>query len=128
MDSLKPIIKQPETHKKGWGEELWIDNNDEYCGKLLYFNAGSKFSDHFHIKKRESFFVLKGFLVLSYRNLANGQVESVNLKVGDVVEIPRCCPHQITAKEDSVIIEVSTPHEDSDSYRIAPGDSQLQTK
>ena len=28
---------------KGWGEELIIENNEMYCGKLLKFNAGCKF-------------------------------------------------------------------------------------
>ncbi len=124
MDSIEPIFKNPSVHEKGWGREIWIDNNDEYCGKILEFAKGSCFSSHFHINKRETFYVLKGSLILSYKDLSTGHDKSEQLKKFDVVEIPRFCPHRITAIEDSVIIEISTHHEDSDSYRISPGDSQ----
>ena len=30
--------------KKGWGKEIWFVNNDEYCGKILCFDKGKKFS------------------------------------------------------------------------------------
>ena len=33
-------------------------------------------------------------------------------------------PHQIIALTDGRIFEVSTHHEDSDSFRVIPGDSQ----
>mgnify|MGYP001266609128 CR=1 FL=1 len=41
--------KKPEVTKgccvpKGWGEEIIIENNDLYCGKMLIFNQGCKFS------------------------------------------------------------------------------------
>jgi quercetin dioxygenase-like cupin family protein len=121
---MKPIFTKPKIVNKGWGRERWLCNNEEYCGKLLEFDSGSKFSMHYHIKKRESFYVLKGFLVLTFFNLENADMKSQNLLEGQVIEIPRNVPHQIEAKEDSVIIEISTHHEDSDSYRIGRGDSQ----
>lgn len=31
---------KPEYHAKGWGYELWIHNDEEYCGKLLFFKEG----------------------------------------------------------------------------------------
>ena len=34
--------------EKGWGHELIWATNDKYCGKLLKFNKGAKFSMHFH--------------------------------------------------------------------------------
>jgi hypothetical protein len=34
--------------EKGWGHELIWVTNDKYCGKLLKFNKGAKFSMHFH--------------------------------------------------------------------------------
>jgi len=33
--------------EKGWGSELIWATNDKYCGKLMKFNTGSKFSMHF---------------------------------------------------------------------------------
>ena len=123
-------MKSIETRKplknvsKGWGEEVWLVNNNEYCGKILKFNSGARFSMHYHINKEETFFVSKGKLSLKSINLENAEEFTKEINAGDVVDIPRFAPHQLTALEDSEIIEFSTHHEDSDSYRIAKGDSQ----
>lgn len=117
-------IKKPTIVKKGWGREVVIDNNDEYCGKILEFKAGSKFSDHFHLAKKETFYVLDGILGLYYYDLSTGARIYKQLIPGDVITINRGEPHQIEAITSSRIIEVSTHHEDSDSYRIGKGDSQ----
>lgn len=117
-------ISKAETHAKGWGEEVWIINNDKYCGKLLKFNKGATFSDHYHIVKDEAWYVLEGRLELRYYDLANADRLVKVLKPGSVVHIPPSTPHQLKALESSVIIEVSTPHDEADSYRIAKGDSQ----
>lgn len=114
----------PREVIKGWGREIIIDNNEEYCGKILEFKKGSKFSDHFHLNKRETFYVLSGKLGLWHYDLTNGQRHYVTLFPNDVIKINRGEPHQIEALEDSKIIEISTTHEDSDSYRIGKGDSQ----
>lgn len=123
---MKPIFSAPEVVEKGWGNEIVICNTSEYCGKLLNFKAGSEFSNHFHIKKRETFYVLVGELVFKYFDLTNAKHMERVILAGNVIEIPRCVPHQVKAIVDSTIIEVSTTHEDSDSYRIGKGDSQKQ--
>ena len=28
---------EPKVVKKYWGEEIWIHNDEEYCGKILRF-------------------------------------------------------------------------------------------
>lgn len=117
-------ITKPKIHKKGWGEEIWIINNDSYCGKILKFKKGSMFSDHFHIKKDEAWYVLEGKLELRHYNLSNADKLKSIIKKGDVVHIPNFEPHQLLALEDSIILEVSTHHDENDSYRINKGDSQ----
>ena len=117
-------ISKAAHHPKGWGEEIWIINNDKYCGKLLTFNKGAKFSDHYHINKDEAWYVLEGKLELRFYNLANADRKEVTLGPGSVVHIPPSTPHQLVAHEKSVVIEVSTPHDEADSYRIGKGDSQ----
>ncbi len=37
--------------EKGWGSENIWASNDKYCGKMLNFKAGAKFSMHFHAVK-----------------------------------------------------------------------------
>ena len=48
------------------------------------------------------------------------------IKVGDVVRQRVGQPHQLEALTDGVVFEVSTHHEDSDSYRVLKGDSQIE--
>ena len=117
-------IREAEHHPKGWGEEIWIINTEAYCGKLLKFNAGASFSNHFHMIKDETWYVAEGRLRLRYFNLANADEKVEELGPGSVVRIPPGKPHQLTALEPSIVIEVSTPHDEADSYRIGKGDSQ----
>lgn len=113
----------PQVVKKGWGREEILVNH-EYCAKYLHFNKGAKFSNHYHRSKRETFIVLSGSLIVRGTDLTNGSTFEIPAITGFIIEIPRFALHQIEALEDSVILEISTHHEDSDSYRVAPGDSQ----
>ena len=124
MNTKRLTISKAEKHPKGWGEEIWIINNDKYCGKLLTFNKGAKFSDHYHIIKDETWYVLSGKLELRYYDLANADRIIKQLGPGSVVHVPPNTPHQLIAREAAVVIEVSTPHDEADSYRIGKGDSQ----
>ena len=38
----KPNVRRGTEVKKGWGKEIIIENNDQYCGKLLIFNKGCR--------------------------------------------------------------------------------------
>jgi len=120
----KVRILKSQTHPKGWGSEVWIINNAKYCGKLLHFKKGATFSDHYHLNKDETWYVLEGKLELRYYDLTNAKRIIKQIGPGTVVHIPPAAPHQLHAKEKSIVLEVSTPHEESDSYRIGKGDSQ----
>ncbi len=102
---------KPERHEKSWGYEDWLVNNAFYCGKLLIFRAGGRTSMHHHVKKHETMFLRLGKMLVRFEN------HTVGLEVGECVEIQRGQKHQLIAVEDSELIEVSTHHEDSDSYR-----------
>jgi quercetin dioxygenase-like cupin family protein len=122
--SVKPVFSRLEVHPKGWGDELWIINNDRYCGKILRFNKGASFSMHYHIKKEETWCVTKGVLKLEYFDLKKAERLERKLESGDVVHLLPCTPHKLTALEDSSVFEVSTEHHEYDSYRVEKGDSQ----
>ena len=117
---LEVEIKQPLKVEKAWGYELWIHNDEEYCGKLLVFNyTGDKFSMHYHLKKKESWYVQQGSFILSWLDVEDGKLVSQIIKIGDSVTIERGLPHQLQAIDDnSTIYEVSTQHFNEDSYRI----------
>jgi mannose-6-phosphate isomerase-like protein (cupin superfamily) len=120
----KPIVCEGCKVPKGWGEELIIENNEMYCGKLLIFKAGCKFSMHYHMIKDETWYVDKGTFIYRWIDTETAEVHEEQLKPGDIVRQRPGQPHQLEAKTEGIIFEVSTTHSDSDSYRVWKGDSQ----
>jgi mannose-6-phosphate isomerase-like protein (cupin superfamily) len=108
---------------KGWGREIWIANGDLYCGKILEINKGRKCSLHFHKIKTESFYLRAGRLKVRVMETDDSKVvEEFELKAGDCMDVPRGLVHQMEALEDAELLEFSTQHFDSDSYRLERGD------
>ncbi len=108
---------------KGWGFEKWIVNNDEYCGKLLYFVKGRRCSWHYHVLKDEVFYVQSGKILVKFSE--GDDLSEANERVlsrGDSFHVYRGLRHQMIALEDTELFEFSTQHFDSDSYRIQKGD------
>lgn len=109
--------------KRGWGGEFWVENIPEYCGKVLHIDAGKRGSLHFHMKKLETMMLVSGTVDLLMVDPDLGREYTVRLdKEGDSILIPRGQVHQIIALEESVVVEFSTTHEESDSYRVRKGD------
>lgn len=98
--------------KKKWGKEVWYVNNELYCCKFLHLDKGKKCSAHYHILKDEEFYILKGKIKLELLG------ETKILKEDQSIRLPPYTIHRFTGLEDSIILEVSTHHEDSDSYRL----------
>ena len=113
-------IQHPKRVDKKWGYELWIHNDTDYCGKLLVFsNSGNKFSMHYHMIKDETWYVQKGAFQFDWIDTENGERCYTQIQEGDVIEIKKGLPHQLTAlTEEATVFEVSTQHFDEDSYRI----------
>jgi mannose-6-phosphate isomerase-like protein (cupin superfamily) len=107
---------------KGWGHEVIFVNNELYCGKLLHFKKGFKFSMHYHMIKDETWYVSEGEFIYRWIDTDKGETKETILKVGDSVRQFPGMPHQLEALTDGVVFEVSTQHFDSDSYRIWKGD------
>lgn len=127
---------QPEMHyvPKGWGYELWIQNSELYCGKLLHFVKGKRCSLHYHKQKDETFYIQSGRVLVHYtddwKSLPESVpgrswkdfVDTVELKPGDNFYVPPGRVHQIIALETTELFEFSTQHFDEDSYRLIKGD------
>jgi hypothetical protein len=132
VDTFWPVPKKQENPKtkklpveivpKGWGKEIIFINNNEYCGKLLCFEKDKKFSMHYHLKKKETWYVSKGKFILLWVDTETGTTNTEYLNVGDVITNERGEPHQLIALEDSIVFEVSTKHYDDDSFRVCKGD------
>lgn len=110
--------------EKGWGSEtIWVSNN-KYCGKLLNFNKGSRFSMHFHAAKDEAWYVLSGKFEVQVIDTITSNIYSLFLNPGDTHRNIPLEPHRLICLEAGTIIEVSTPDSVEDNYRVMPGDSQ----
>lgn len=121
----QPIPRKGDIHEKAWGYELWIVNHEMYCGKLLVFNEGKKFSMHYHLIKEESWYVSKGEFEYRWIDTETAKIKSTRISEGDIVDLEVGQPHQLMAlTEGATIFEVSTKHYEEDSYRVLPGDSQ----
>lgn len=125
---MKKVIEfgTPQFVEKVWGGEVIVANNDKYCGKILQLKAGSGFSMHYHLNKHETFYLLKGVIRFRCYDLETAEIkEYVILPESATITIPPGNPHQIFAVEDTEIMEVSTHHDDYDSYRIVKGSGQI---
>jgi len=108
---------------KGWGREVWIANNEKYCGKILEITKGKKLSLHFHKLKTESFYLRRGRIKMRIKESAESTViEEFEMIAGDCMDIPAGLVHQMEALEDVELYEFSTQHFDSDSHRLVKGD------
>jgi mannose-6-phosphate isomerase-like protein (cupin superfamily) len=128
LEKKKSMLTKKNTSEKvekGWGYEIIFVNNKKYCGKILHFNQGAKFSMHFHILKQETWFISSGKFILKWIDTTNANIIEEELNIGDVVTNLIGEPHQIVCLEEGDIFEVSTQHFDNDSYRVFKGDSQI---
>lgn len=112
---------------KGWGYEIWIENNEFYCGKHLHVLPYKKCSVHYHKDKLETFYVINGELELTYSNNIKNLIlelrslaktselsisdrlvscwinqqrieqKTVILKKGDCFTLPQYTPHTFTS-------------------------------
>lgn len=107
-------MTKSEIHEKVWGREEWLTNTDKYCGKKLYLTKGYQCSLHHHENKDETFYIESGrvFLELNGKTLTMLPGESQKIQPGE--------RHRFSGLKDSVIIEISTHHNEQDSYRV-PG-------
>jgi mannose-6-phosphate isomerase len=101
---------EPRRVDKPWGWELvWAEAKD-YAGKLLFVRAGHSLSRQYHRRKHESWLVREGRATLELGQLDG--VEAIEIGPGDAFDYPPGTVHRLTAIEDTLIVEVSTPELD----------------
>ena len=122
---IKPYVAEGCIVPKGWGNELIIENNEMYCGKLLKFKKGCKFSMHYHMVKDETWYVETGEFIYRWIDTETAEVKIVRLYPEDIVRQLPGQPHQLEALTDGIVFEVSTQYKDSDSYRVIKGDTLI---
>jgi rfaE bifunctional protein kinase chain/domain len=100
---------------KIWGYEKWIENNEKYCSKLLFVKRGYQCSHHYHKVKDEAFLVTSGHVRLE---LGKKGQKVIHMREGDFQRVVPNTIHSFRGIEDSEILEVSSHHDDEDSYRL----------
>lgn len=82
-----------------------VNNTEEgYCGKFIFMFKGQVCPWHYHVKKHETFFIVKGRVEMETEN------EKVIMNQGDRKTISQGIKHTFTALEgDALILESSKP-------------------
>jgi mannose-6-phosphate isomerase-like protein (cupin superfamily) len=106
---------------KPWGHETIWARTDRYVGKILHINAGYELSVQYHNRKDETIYLLSGDIVYRVQREGDDILDDVKLKIGESYRITPGTIHQIIARTDCDVLEVSTPELDdvvrlSDKY------------
>ncbi|MCA1667429.1 MAG: cupin domain-containing protein [Thermomicrobia bacterium] len=104
-------LAEPIIVEKPWGREIWYAHTGAYAGKVLEVSAGKRLSLQKHAIKEETLYLLSGHVTLTFGDA------QFDWRPGMLVHIPTGTIHRFEAQEDSVLLEVSTPHLD-DVIRI----------
>ncbi len=105
-----PVRFEAPTRRveKPWGYELVWAHTGRYCGKLLFVREGESLSLQYHERKDESWYVESGRARLEVGEVGAGR-RSIEIGAGDAFHFPPRTVHRVTAVEDTLILEVSTP-------------------
>ena len=110
------MIKEPfHCIDKVWGEEIWLVNNDKYCGKLLLVDKDAEASYHYHKTKQETFYCLEGYGVLT--------VEGKDYTIAPTTRPKTIMPnekHKFRGITEMILLEISTTHSEEDVVRLEP--------
>jgi mannose-6-phosphate isomerase len=102
---------EPRKVDKPWGHEIWWAHTGCYAGKILVVDAGHQLSLQLHREKDETSYLLSGRLRLT-QGPTQEALEEREITPGVAWRNEPGTVHSIEAIEDSVVLEVSTPHLD----------------
>jgi quercetin dioxygenase-like cupin family protein len=99
----------PRRVEKPWGYELIWAHTEHYVGKELYVREGQALSLQFHAVKDETIYVQKGRIEFQI-GPRDGELHTEVVTAGRAFRLPPGTVHRMHALEDSLLLEVSTPH------------------
>jgi mannose-6-phosphate isomerase len=100
---------EPRKVEKPWGYELIWAETERYVGKLLFVKQGESLSLQFHRVKDESWLVQDGRVKLELGAAGDAMLNEEVVAAGATFRFRPGTVHRVTALEDSMIVEVSTP-------------------
>ncbi len=95
------------TTEKPWGYELLFALTDQYAGKVLFVDKGRRLSLQYHKEKDETIYIHEGKVSLEIE--VDGQMITYEMRSGSSVRVRPNTKHRVTALEDTLLFEVSTP-------------------
>ena len=112
LDGLSKFAFEPRHVDKPWGWELIWAHADEYVGKLLFVRAGHALSRQFHREKDESWYFHEGRAEVEMGEPGNAIPQTEIVAQGAAFRLRPGTVHRLTALDDTLVLEVSTPHLD----------------
>lgn len=114
-------MSKENIKKTDYGYELIWANKENYCGKILVFEAkGSKTPFHFQSKTEKSFFCNSGKFMLRYIETSSGTAYQSELVEGTAYHVPKNQPISLEALENnSSVTEVSSLYDPNDIYIVS---------
>jgi mannose-6-phosphate isomerase len=112
LNSLQRFAFEPRRVEKPWGWELIWALADGYAGKLLLVRAGHALSLQFHRVKEESWYVQEGRAQVEVGAPGEAVLSTEVIGPGAALHFPPGTVHRITALDDTLVLEVSTPQID----------------
>ena len=101
----------PARHvEKPWGWELIWAESEHYVGKLLFVRAGNALSLQYHRVKDETVHVHSGSVQWEISEAGAEALDVAVVGPGTSFRIRPGTVHRMTAVEDTLMLEVSTPH------------------
>lgn len=97
--------------EKPWGYEELVYASERYVFKRLFMKKGEACSLQYHVYKHETVLVHSGKLLVRIGPSLE-QMEDAVLGAGDVVVVEPGILHRMTAVQDCVYFEASTPELD----------------
>jgi mannose-6-phosphate isomerase-like protein (cupin superfamily) len=112
--------------EKPWGHEILFAETPHYAGKIMAVRKGERLSLQYHKRKDETLYLYSGRLMLYLGADEQGGSE-MEMSAGDAQRVAPGEVHRITALEDCVLFEVSTPHLD-DVVRLQDDHGRAERK
>jgi mannose-6-phosphate isomerase-like protein (cupin superfamily) len=109
LDAWSHEVRKVE---KPWGYELIWALTDRYCGKVLFVKAGESLSLQFHREKDEAWLIQSGRVKLELGEVGDAVLKVEVVGAGAAFHYTPGTVHRVTAIEDTMILEVSTPQLD----------------
>lgn len=104
MHVRRTIVNKP------WGHEVIWAHTSQYVGKVLVINPNHRLSRQYHVNKDETFYVLRGSMILETGYPDDSDFESTIMGVGNSFHCPPGTVHRMCAgSEGCEVAEVSTP-------------------